>query len=172
MKINKHIKRISKLIIKWSIILFAVLFVLCSLFVAGRNFVNEGRYFGQYPTCIDTVEIQTDYDNVYWNFAVIKFNNNTDSRYYIERGINCEDFNRLENSKKLSEVYGLSGFKLGVVQAMLGIGTVIGFLCIVCIAAFIVVGILIWPIDTIEKKITRWIEAGGHSKRYRDLYGE
>lgn len=172
MKIKKRFKKISKLTIKWTIILFAAAIILGSLFIAGKNFINEGRYFGKFPKCIDTVEIQTDYDNVYWNFAVIQFKSNSDSRYYIERGINCEDFNRLEKSKEMREVYGLSGFKLRVVQVMLGIGTVIGFLCIVCIAALIVVGIIIWPLDTIEKKITRWIEAGGHSKRYKELYGE
>lgn len=172
MKINKHIKRIFKLTIKCTIIVFAVLFVLCSLFFAGRNFISEGRYFGKWPKCINTVEIQTDYENVYWDFAIIKFDNNTDTRYYIERGITCEDFKELENSKKLSEVYGFSGFKLGVVQAMCCIGTVIGFLIVMLTAAGLVVFLLIFPEDAIEKRITRWIEAGGYSKRYKELYGE
>lgn len=164
----RKFKKVLRFSIKWIGQPIFYILLVGAVVLAGYNVYNEGRYFGNMPKCktekVITVDGKTDL------YAIVKFDSKRDDKYYIEKGMSCNDFDAWEESNKLKNVFGVSGVLYVVLGILWIVGTIAAFIILVLVVAIPVVGLICFLGELWDDKVNGWINAGEPNKEYRDLY--
>ena len=164
----RKFKKVLRFSIKWILQPICYLILVGAVVLACYNVYNEGRYFGHVPKCktekVITVDGKADI------YAVVQYDKKIDDKYYIEKGMSCKDFDAWEESKKLKNVFSVSG----ALYVALGILWIVGTIAAVIILALIVlvpiVGLICFIGELWDDKVIGWINRGEPNKKYRNRF--
>lgn len=164
----RKFKKVLKFSIKW--ICQPILYILLSgaVVLAGYNVYNEGRYFAHMPECqtekVLTVDGKTDI------YAIVQYDSKIENTYYIEKGMSCKDFDAWEESNKLKNVFGVSGFLYVALCILWIVGTIAGVIILAVIFLVPIVWLICFIGELWDDKVNGWINRGEPNKKYKDRY--
>jgi hypothetical protein len=164
----RKFKKVLKFSIKWILQPIFYLILLGAVALAFYNVYNEGRYFSHVPKCkaekVLTVDGKADI------YAIVQYASNIEDTYYIEKGMSCKDFDAWEESNKLKNVFGVSGFLYVVLGILWIVGTIAGFIILALIICIPIVWLICFLSELWDDKVNGWINAGEPNKKYKDQY--
>ena len=161
---RKAKKRI-RFAIRWILNPTIAILLLGMMIMGGYNFYREGRYFAHVPECITEQEIT--YNGTTERYAVVKFDSKRDDELYLENGKTCQEFDQWEEDNKIQNVYGVTGWKLGIVATAWWIGSILLFVLVVLAICIPIVFIICGASYLWENVVEEWIIAGGRNKEYQ-----
>jgi hypothetical protein len=164
----RKFKKVLRFSIKW--ICQPILYILLAgaVAVACYNAYKEGRYFAHMPKCktekILTVDGKTDL------YAIVQYDKQNDEEYYIEKGMSCKDFDAWEESNKLKNVFGVSGFLYVALGILWVVGTLAGAIILALIVLVPALFLICFLGDLWDERVIGWINEGEPNKKYKDQY--
>jgi hypothetical protein len=164
----RKFKKVLKFSIKWIGQPIFYLLLVGAVALACYNVYNEGRYFAHIPKCktekVITVDGKTDL------YAIVQFDSKRDDRYYIEKGMSCQDFDAWEESNKLKNVFGVSGVLYVILGILWIVGTILGFIILALIICIPIVWLICFLSELWDDKVIGWINDGEPNKKYKDQF--